>query len=175
MVKEISKGLWHLIETLNHDLPDWENPVSLVQRPNPRIMACEDVIKAADINTITLHGVNDRPYYHEGTDCLGIHHISRFKSSWLYYSTAFHEICHSTGNKHRLCRNMGNRRNSTLAETQTEEVTAEIGSFCLSVVKGFDDKILLKSARYIQYQDKANFKKGVENGLKAAKYLLAMV
>ena len=71
--------------------------------------------------------MSDRAYYRPSTDEIVIPQLSQYKQLSEYYSTAFHEMVHSTGHQSRL-----NRISDVAAfgshEYSREELTAELGA-----------------------------------------------
>lgn len=69
-------------------------------------------------------------YYHKGTDRIHLPQKEDFYSMQEYYSTALHEVGHSTGHEKRLNRNMGDGFGTpSYAE---EELRAEIASMFIA-------------------------------------------
>lgn len=69
-------------------------------------------------------------YYHKGTDKIHLPRKEDFYSMQEYYSTALHEVGHSTGHEKRLNRNMGDGFGTpSYAE---EELRAEIASMFIA-------------------------------------------
>ena len=95
-------------------------------------------------------GGNDA-YYSPLMDCIQLPNKFQFgKKNNEFYSTAFHEIVHSTGAKHRL-----DRLNSTAyfgnEDYSKEELVAEIGACGLLNLLGIETKSTFKnSVAYIQ-------------------------
>jgi antirestriction protein ArdC len=74
----------------------------------------------------------------------------RFDTAEHYYATAFHELTHATGAKHRLNRGLG----KTIppfgsADYSKEELVAEMGAAFLSAVAGISAQTIEASASYI--------------------------
>lgn len=76
------------------------------------------------------HERGDRAYYRPGVDAVVLPEMSQFNNTAEYYSTAFHELTHSTGHSSRL-----NRLDATAffgSEAYSkEELIAEIGAAAL--------------------------------------------
>ena len=76
------------------------------------------------------HIAGDRAFYQPSTDSITLPLMAQFKSTAEYYSTAFHEAVHSTGNQSRL-----NRLEKTAFfgsdAYSKEELIAEIGAAAL--------------------------------------------
>ena len=96
------------------------------------------------------HVEGDRAYYMPKFDKITLPLKSQFKSPEEYYSTAFHELAHSTGHSKRL-----NRKELTEAnyfgshDYSKEELTAEFASAFLCSTSGIE-KTIDNSAAYIK-------------------------
>ena len=96
------------------------------------------------------HRAGDQAYYSPSRDCVVLPLREQFADIAEYYSTAFHELTHSTGHATRL-----NRLAATAhfgdAEYSWEELTAEIGAAALMNYTGAETaKAFRNSAAYIQ-------------------------
>ena len=96
------------------------------------------------------HSEGDRAFYRPATDEVVLPIRKQFVSTAEYYSTAFHELTHSTGHSKRL-----NRLDKTAffgSEAYSkEELIAEIGASALVNAAGLEtDHSLRNSAAYIQ-------------------------
>lgn len=96
------------------------------------------------------HREGDRAFYRPSTDSITLPHMAQFSATAEYYSTAFHELTHSTGHAKRL-----NRLDSTAyfgSEAYSkEELIAEIGASALVNVAGLETaKSFRNSTAYIQ-------------------------
>ena len=97
-----------------------------------------------------LHVEGDRAYYSPMLDRVVLPLRSQFHSTGEYYSTAMHELAHSTGHESRL-----NRLENVAAfgdeSYSTEELTAEICSASILATLGIDTAGTLRnSAAYVQ-------------------------
>jgi antirestriction protein ArdC len=96
------------------------------------------------------HRIGDEAYYSPAADRVVLPAIEQFNSLAEYYSTAFHELTHSTGHKSRLDRlrataHFGNESYSN------EELVAEIGAAALMNYAEIEIASTLRnSAAYIQ-------------------------
>lgn len=96
------------------------------------------------------HEEGDRACYNPGMDTITLPILDQFISVAEYYSTAFHELTHSTGHESRL------KRLSKVAcfggeEYSKEELVAEIGAATLMTRTGFETKNSFdNSVSYIQ-------------------------
>lgn len=96
------------------------------------------------------HQEGDRAFYRPSTDSVTIPTLAQFKELAEYYSTAFHELTHSTGHSSRL-----NRLSKTACfgseDYSKEELVAEIGAAALVNHVGLEtSKSFRNSAAYIQ-------------------------
>ena len=97
-----------------------------------------------------IHRIGDEAYYSPSTDCVVLPLPEQFKSMEERYSTAFHELAHSTGHQSRLDRlkataHFGNESYSK------EELVAEITATALMNYTGLETKGTFRnSAVYIQ-------------------------
>lgn len=123
-----------------------QRPVKVIAHP-----AADDIITAysqrerLDIR----HQRGDEAYYSPSRDCVVLPLKEQFNSVSEYFSTAFHELTHSTGHSSRL-----NRLKATAhfgnAEYSTEELIAEIGAAALLNYAGLETKKSLRNnAAYI--------------------------
>ena len=107
-----------------------------------------DYLKASGVRL--NHEEGDRAFYRPSTDSITLPHMAQFSATAEYYSTAFHELTHSTGHAKRL-----NRLDSTAyfgSEAYSkEELIAEIGASALVNVAGLETaKSFRNSTAYIQ-------------------------
>ncbi len=97
-----------------------------------------------------LHRISDEAYYSPSGDRVVLPMAEQFNSMAEYYSTAFHELAHSTGHRSRLNRlrataHFGNESYSK------EELVAEITAAALMNHTGLETKgTFQNSAAYIQ-------------------------
>lgn len=97
-----------------------------------------------------VHEEGNSAYYHPASDRVVLPKVEQFKSTAEYYSTAFHELAHSTGHESRL------NRIAKLAvfgsdEYSKEELVAEIGSATLVNHAGLETSSSFRnSTAYVQ-------------------------
>lgn len=96
------------------------------------------------------HQKGDEAYYSPSRDCVVLPQREQFTTVAEYYSTAYHELTHSTGHSSRL-----NRLKATAhfgsTEYSKEELVAEIGAAALLNYTGIETKKSLRNnAAYIQ-------------------------
>lgn len=137
-------------------IDDCEGVKHKYTQENPCI--CEPVDAADEIiaNYLTRSGVKlaheagGRAFYNPGADSVTLPLIDQFLDISEYYSTAFHELTHSTGHESRL-----NRLSKTAhfgnEEYSKEELVAEIGAATLVNHVGLEtSNSLTNSAAYCQ-------------------------
>lgn len=98
----------------------------------------------------------DQAFYRPSTDTIVLPMKEQFKlgqtpeevyrDGMEYYSTALHEMAHSTGHESRLDRKFDNRSSDNYAH---EELIAEMTSALVGSTMGFDRKILDNNASYL--------------------------
>lgn len=98
----------------------------------------------------------DQAFYSPSTDSIVLPMKEQFKlgktpeevyhDGMEYYSTALHEMAHSTGHKSRLDRKFGAQGTDNYAH---EELIAEMTSALVGSTMGFDRKILENNANYL--------------------------
>ena len=115
---------------------------------NP-IPACEQFI--IKTGAAVSHG-GDAAFYMPSQDRVQLPNKSAFDSESSYYATAFHELTHWTGAKHRLDRDLSKGRFGNPAYA-FEELVAEIGAAFLSADHGIQGE--LRHAGYIEHWLKA--------------------
>jgi len=96
------------------------------------------------------HEQGDRAFYSPAADSITLPLLAQFKETAEYYSTAFHELTHSTGHRSRL-----NRLDKVAAfgseDYSKEELIAEIGASALVNVSGLETKKSFRNnAAYVQ-------------------------
>lgn len=98
----------------------------------------------------TIEHMQPRAFYRPSTDTVNLPKAELFAQPEEYYSTAFHELTHSTGHESRL-----NRRPSTEIrhfgdkEYSQEELVAEMGSAFLCAQARIEQVTLENSVAYI--------------------------
>ena len=96
------------------------------------------------------HQEGDRAFYRPATDEIVLPLLRQFHSTAEYYSTAFHEITHSTGHEKRLNRLEKIAFFGSDAYSK-EELVAEIGAAALISHAGLEtDRSFRNNAAYIQ-------------------------
>ena len=92
---------------------------------------------------------SNRAFYSQVADEVHVPMITQYKDAEEYYSTAFHELGHSTGHAKRLNRELGGH-NQNKGSYSREELVAEMTSAMLCSLVGIDtDKAFNNSVAYI--------------------------
>lgn len=110
-------------------------------------------IESADAPTFNNNGSNEA-YYRPATDTVVVPNIAQYKDVSEYYSTAFHELTHSTMKASR-CNREEERKGKKVGfgseEYSKEELVAEIGAAALVNFAGIETNgTFQNSASYIQ-------------------------
>lgn len=96
------------------------------------------------------HQQGDRAFYRPSTDSITLPLLAQFKETAEYYSTAFHELIHSTGHAKRLNRIAGTAYFGSEAYSK-EELIAEIGASALVNASGLETAASFRNnAAYVQ-------------------------
>ncbi len=136
----------------NLDQIDGINPPEKEQPVNPfsPIEQAELVIKNMPDRPKILHG-GERAFYSPRLDFIQLPPREAFTSPEEFYSTAFHELAHSSGHASRLCRR-GILEPSYFGshDYSQEELVAEFGASMLCGYAGIEQQTLDNSAAYIQ-------------------------
>lgn len=127
---------------------------------------------------VTIHHQDgDKACYHPSSDSITLPRIEQFTDTAAYYSTAFHELTHSTGHASRL-----NRLDKTAFfgsdAYSKEELIAEIGAATLVQHVGLETThSFTNSAAYIQSWLKAlqNDKRLIVNAAGRAEKAVALI
>lgn len=126
-------------------------PTAEPQKPATHAQADEIISAYIQRSGVELeHRISDEAYYSPSADRVVLPMIEQFNSTGEYYSTAFHELAHSTGHRSRLDRlrataHFGNESYSK------EELVAEIGAAALMNHVGLENASTFRnSTAYIQ-------------------------
>lgn len=98
-------------------------------------------------------GLSNEAYYSPGRDLIHVPCITQYPPEMeaAYFSTVFHEVCHSTGHAKRLCREGVNHVSFGSESYSREELVAEVGSACILHSLGIDtEETMVNSSAYIQ-------------------------
>ena len=145
--------VFHASQIEGVEFPEPQNVPEL-----PTSAACDRAreIVAAMPKAPTMHEGSAVPCYRPSTDSVHMPERRFFTSEEAYYSTLFHECCHSTGHGSRLARrslleNKGidaeGEERKTYAE---EELVAEMGASFLCAHAGIIEAEIENSAAYLQ-------------------------
>lgn len=124
---------------------------------------------------------SDRAFYRPATDEVVVPVIGQYENAAEYYSTAFHELTHSTGHKSRLDRlNMDTKLAAFGSEDYSkEELVAELGAAMLCNIAGIETpETFRNSAGYLQgwlkalKNDKTLIVGAASRAEKAVKYII---
>jgi len=123
---------------------------------NPNPAAADQTAEAIIADYVQREGVTiehcegDRAFYQPAADRIVLPLLAQFKETAEYYSTAFHEVVHSTGHMKRLAR-LDTTANFGSEEYSKEELVAEIGSAALVHHAGLETpQSFTNSAAYVQ-------------------------
>jgi len=96
------------------------------------------------------HEAGDRAFYCPSDDSITLPLLAQFRNTAEYYSTAFHELIHSTGHAKRLNRIAGTAYFGSEAYSK-EELVAEIGASALVNAAGLETTASFRNnAAYVQ-------------------------
>lgn len=161
------------VEGIEHKIPDTEanpefNPIQEAQR----------IIDSMPNRPEIIHQGN-AAFYKPTTDTVTLPPETQFYDETGYYSTAFHELVHSTGHKSRCNRKGVAEIAARDSETYSrEELVAEMGSSFLDAQAGIIQHTEENSAAYIQSwlkalrDDKKLVVSAAGKAQKAADYIL---
>ena len=113
------------------------------------LAVAEAIIAGFDGPTLD-HGGGSRAYYSPRADAVHLPARSAFVDADAYYSTAFHELTHSTGHRSRLDRE-GFDKSAPFGSPvySREELVAELGAAFLCQSAGIDGTTVERSASYV--------------------------
>jgi antirestriction protein ArdC len=120
---------------------------------NTPLLACADVIADdfAQDNAPALQHGGPSAFYSPGQDLVQLPVWESFAQAEGYYSTAFHEMGHSTGHSSRLNREGQTEGHSYGDELYSkEELVAEMTAAMLCGFSGIEQETLPRSAAYIR-------------------------
>ena len=148
-------SVFHLDQCENI-LPRWKQPLS----SDPvTALVLDDKAEKVILDYVDRSGVtynpckSDRACYTPATDTITVPELSQYSDIAEFYSSAFHEIIHSTGAVHRLNRLSEDYSHEAYSR---EELIAEIGSSFLCSHCGVEsDSSFRNSVAYLQGWSKA--------------------
>jgi len=123
----------------------------LQQHEQPDVTADEIIAHYLQTSGVKLiHQEGDRAFYRPSTDSVTLPQLSQFENAAEYYSTAFHELTHSTGHSSRLDRLSKIAFFGSEAYSK-EELVAELGASALVSYCGIETpKSFRNNVAYIQ-------------------------
>ncbi len=138
------------------------------------IEKAEDILNNIDLEIIHQEG-SDSPYYSPLEDTIYLPSKIQFKSEEAYYSTALHEIGHSTGHEKRLNRPLLGMNEDKISYAK-EELRAEIYSYLQAKELGIgldlqNHQSYVKSWASILKDDKKEIILAVKDAMKIVKYV----
>ena len=118
--------------------------------PNGKVERAENIIPYWGENEAKIIYEGSRAFYRSSTDEIHLPKREDFYTMQEFYTTALHEIGHSTGHEKRLNRQMGNLFGSK--EYAEEELRAEIASVFMSqdLEIALNDSHIQNNSAYIQ-------------------------
>lgn len=109
------------------------------------------IIRVGNKGPTLTHSAGEGAYYAPFLDEIVLPPLAAFPLVEGYYSTAFHEMTHSTGHKSRLAREGITAGHAFADESYSkEELIAEMGAAMLCGATGIDQAVRDRSASYIQ-------------------------
>ena len=136
------KHNWNKDEIPTNDLQPEQEAENIISR----------YINSANAPKFEIIEGSNKAYYSPMTDTVVIPHISQFDDIAEYYSTAFHELTHSTGIESRCNRKLESKKAAFgTKDYSKEELVAEIGSCFLNATAGLQtDNSFRNSTAYLQ-------------------------
>ncbi len=123
-------------------------PSKLEKFDNNPIKEAEKVLNG--FKEVPIYHRENSAYYEPMKDYINLPTFDQFENAELYYSTAFHEMVHSTGHESRLARFKSTDSHIFGSETYSfEELVAELGASMLSGTVGIEEYTINNSAAYI--------------------------
>ena len=102
-------------------------------------------------NKPLIEHMGNRAYYDPRHDAITLPKLTSFESAEEYYSTAFHELSHSTMHESRLDRKVKDEVHRFGNEDYSkEELVAEMGASFLCGHAGIENAVIENNAAYIQ-------------------------
>lgn len=152
-LKEVNKDLYDKLVSLFHgEAPSYDREGMFASQELDRMLKNQEWVCHIDCSHAT-----DSAYYRASTDQIVIPMKEQFKISKTpdeifkdgqeFYSTALHEMAHSTGHQSRLNRPIINSFGTK--EYAKEELIAELTSALVCSALGFDKRINRNSAAYL--------------------------
>ena len=135
-----------------HNWTKDEMPTSDLQPEQEAENIINRYITSANAPKFDIVEGSNRAYYSPALDTVVIPHITQFDEVAEYYSTAFHELTHSTGIESRCNRKLESKNAAFGSKDYSkEELVAEIGSCFLTSTAGLTTESSFRnSAAYLQ-------------------------
>ena len=129
--------------------PRWEQPVVDPASPDEKAeRIIRDYVARSGVKFISKH--SSHAFYRPSDDTVVVPEISQYDKTPEYYSTAYHELTHSTGHPGRLNR-IADIAAFGSEEYSKEELIAEMGAAFLVSIAGLESRESFRnSAAYIQ-------------------------
>jgi antirestriction protein ArdC len=106
--------------------------------PEDRLKVADQMLDVMPDKPEIVHTVTAQPAYSTRLDRVTLPHLSQFQSADEYYTTLFHEICHSTGAPRRLNR-FAEAEGDRVEKYSFEELVAEFGAAFLCGFAGISN------------------------------------
>jgi len=140
------------VENYSFEFPEMIEAAKTMNNTINRNALCENIITEYSAKECSISIIkSDRAFYRLNGDTIVLPTREQFKDTNKFYSTAFHEIAHSTGHKDRLdrdtIRNFDGFGNHNYSK---EELVAELSASLLGSKVGIFDTCKDNSAAYIQ-------------------------
>jgi antirestriction protein ArdC len=145
-----------------------------VRNPDTRDALADEFLRTTGADIREGQG---EAYFAPGADFISLPAFEAFKGADHFYNVAFHELCHWTGHRSRLDRDLKHRFGAR--EYAAEELVAELGAAFLSAEFSFDGDV--RNAGYIANwiellkADKRAFFTACSRAQAAADYLRGLV
>ena len=116
--------------------------------PRPAFVAIEDAERILAASPAPIHIGGTQAFYRPATDTIHLPPREAFINPEAFYSTALHEMCHSSGHESRLARDFSGRFGTEAYAF--EELIAELGSAFLNADLGIISSTLQDHADYLE-------------------------
>jgi len=151
------------------------------ENPGVPILTPADEIVSGMPNPPAIRYGMDRAFYQPSQDLVGMPNRKAFETDHEFFSTIYHELCHSTGHPSRLNRPTLTDGSGFGSDPYSkEELIAEMGAAFLCGHSGVLDRTLENSAAYVQgwlerlKNDKKLIVQAAAQAQKAADYILGI-
>lgn len=122
-----------------------------IDRPDLPETAAQGIIDGMPNRPEIIHNDADRAFYRPSDDSVTLPNHYLFNSVDSYFSTAFHELAHSTGHDSRLGRHSKGQKQAAFGSEEygKEELVAEISAAFLCSLSGISNATIENQAAYI--------------------------